>query len=160
MSHAPTASTAARPDVCLVVEEVIGITGIGICICICICIGASVIIGGALCVLGAIVSHTSLPAHPFSLHNRAPHSSRGRELSNLHRRRSQIAILDHDGDPPVSKRILTGREIIREPLSDHEGTHVALEATTAGNGWPSCSRPPALTCTSRTPSGLELAPPE
>jgi transposase len=51
---------------------------------------------------------------------------------DLHRRRSQIAILGQDGELIVQKRIPTGREPIRELLGDCEGTHVALEAT---YGW-------------------------
>src|SRR5947209_11331728 len=51
---------------------------------------------------------------------------------DLHRRRSQIAIIDEHGELTVQKRIPTGRETIRELLGDPEGTHVALEAT---YGW-------------------------
>jgi transposase len=51
---------------------------------------------------------------------------------DLHRRRSQIAILDQDGQLTLSKRIATGRETITELLGDPEETHVALEAT---YGW-------------------------
>jgi transposase len=51
---------------------------------------------------------------------------------DLHRRRSQIAILDEDGELTLAKRIPTGREAFTELLGDPEGTHVALEAT---YGW-------------------------
>ena len=51
---------------------------------------------------------------------------------DLHRRRSQIAILDQDGQLTLSKRIATGRQTITELLGDPEETHVALEAT---YGW-------------------------
>jgi transposase len=51
---------------------------------------------------------------------------------DLHRRRSQIAIIDEHGELALSKRIPTGRETIRELLGDPDGTHVALEAT---YGW-------------------------
>jgi transposase len=51
---------------------------------------------------------------------------------DLHRRRSQIAIIDEHGELIVQKRIPTGRETIRELLGDPAGTHVALEAT---YGW-------------------------
>jgi transposase len=51
---------------------------------------------------------------------------------DLHRRRSQIAIIDEHGELTLQKRIPTGREPIRELLGDPEGTHVALEAT---YGW-------------------------
>jgi len=51
---------------------------------------------------------------------------------DLHRRRSQVAIIDEHGELIVQKRIPTGRETIRELLGDPAGTHVALEAT---YGW-------------------------
>jgi transposase len=51
---------------------------------------------------------------------------------DLHRRRSQIAIMDEHGELALSERIRTGRETIRELLGDPNGTHVALEAT---YGW-------------------------
>jgi transposase len=51
---------------------------------------------------------------------------------DLHRRRSQIAIIDEHGELTLSKRIPTGRETITELLGDPAGTHVVLEAT---YGW-------------------------
>jgi transposase len=51
---------------------------------------------------------------------------------DLHRRRSQIAILDEDGELTLSKRIPTGGEAVTELLGEPDGTHVALEAT---YGW-------------------------
>jgi transposase len=51
---------------------------------------------------------------------------------DLHRRRSQIAIIDEHGELTLQKRIATGRETITELLGDPESTHVALEAT---YGW-------------------------
>jgi transposase len=51
---------------------------------------------------------------------------------DLHRRRSQIAVIDQDGELTVSKRVPTARETITELLGDPGGTHVALEAT---YGW-------------------------
>ncbi len=51
---------------------------------------------------------------------------------DLHRRRSQIAIIDQHGELTLSKRIPTGRETIRELLGEPDNTHVALEAT---YGW-------------------------
>jgi transposase len=51
---------------------------------------------------------------------------------DLHRRRSQIAIIDQHGELTLQKRVSTGRETITELLGDPEGTHVALEAT---YGW-------------------------
>ena len=51
---------------------------------------------------------------------------------DLHRRRSQIAIIDEHGELTLQKRIPTGRETITELLGDPVNTHVALEAT---YGW-------------------------
>jgi transposase len=51
---------------------------------------------------------------------------------DLHRRRTQIAIIDEHGELTLQKRIPTGRETILELLGDPENTHVALEAT---YGW-------------------------
>jgi transposase len=51
---------------------------------------------------------------------------------DLHRRRSQIAVIDEHGELTLSKRVPTGRETIVELLGEPEGTHVALEAT---YGW-------------------------
>jgi len=51
---------------------------------------------------------------------------------DLHRRRSQVAIIDEQGELTLQKRIATGREPITELLGEPESTHVALEAT---YGW-------------------------
>jgi transposase len=51
---------------------------------------------------------------------------------DLHRRRSQIAIIDDHGELTASRRIVNDRETFRELLGDPHGTHVALEAT---YGW-------------------------
>ena len=51
---------------------------------------------------------------------------------DLHRRRSQIAIIDEHGELTLQKRIVTGRETFSELLGEPDGTHVALEAT---YGW-------------------------
>jgi transposase len=51
---------------------------------------------------------------------------------DLHRRRSQIAIVDQDGELTLSRRIINNPESFREVLGETEGTHVALEAT---YGW-------------------------
>jgi len=52
---------------------------------------------------------------------------------DLHRRRSQIAIIDDDGELTASRRIVNDPGTFRELLGDPNGTHVALEAT-YGNG--------------------------
>ena len=51
---------------------------------------------------------------------------------DLHRRRSQVAIIDEHGELTVSRRIATDREAFTELLGDADDTHGALEAT---NGW-------------------------
>jgi transposase len=51
---------------------------------------------------------------------------------DLHRRRSQIAIIDEHGELSLSRRIVNDPDTFRELLGDPEATHVALEAT---YGW-------------------------
>ena len=51
---------------------------------------------------------------------------------DLHRRRSQIAIIDEHGELTLSRRIVNDPETFTELLGDPDGTHVALEAT---YGW-------------------------
>lgn len=51
---------------------------------------------------------------------------------DLHRRRSQIAVIDEHGELTLSRRIVNDRDTFRELLGDPAGTHVALEAT---YGW-------------------------
>ena len=51
---------------------------------------------------------------------------------DLHRRRSQIAVIDEHGELTLSKRIVNDRETMLELLGDPEGAHVVLEAT---YGW-------------------------
>ena len=51
---------------------------------------------------------------------------------DLHRRRSQIAIIDDHGELTLSRRIVNDPGTFRELLGDPEATHVALEAT---YGW-------------------------
>jgi transposase len=51
---------------------------------------------------------------------------------DLHRRRSQIAIIDEHGELALSRRIVNDPETFKELLGDPDGTHVALEPT---YGW-------------------------
>jgi transposase len=51
---------------------------------------------------------------------------------DLHRRRSQIAIIDEHGELALSRRIINDPGTFRELLGEPDGTHVALEAT---YGW-------------------------
>jgi transposase len=51
---------------------------------------------------------------------------------DLHRRRSQIAVIDEHGELALSRRIVNDRETFLELLGEPDGTHVALEAT---YGW-------------------------
>ena len=48
---------------------------------------------------------------------------------DLHRRRSQIAIIDEHGELSLSRRIVNDREMFLELLGDPESAHVVLEAT-------------------------------
>src|SRR4051794_1579327 len=61
-----------------------------------------------------------------------PHGSRWVGI-DLHRRRSQIAVVDEQGELTLSRRIINDRATLLELLAGVEGeTHVALEAT---YGW-------------------------
>ena len=51
---------------------------------------------------------------------------------DLHRRRSQFAVLDEHGEVMLSRRLVNDRQEFLELLGDPEQTHVALEAT---YGW-------------------------
>jgi hypothetical protein len=51
---------------------------------------------------------------------------------DLHRRRSQVAIIDEQGELTLSRRVVNDRDAFRELLGDPDATHVALEAT---YGW-------------------------
>lgn len=51
---------------------------------------------------------------------------------DLHRRRSQVAVVDSDGEVLLQRRIANDPEAFRELLGEPEGAHVALEAT---YGW-------------------------
>ena len=51
---------------------------------------------------------------------------------DLHRRRSQIAIIDEHGELALSRRIVNDPDTFKDLLGDPDGTHVALEAT---YGW-------------------------
>src|SRR5437763_11825771 len=51
---------------------------------------------------------------------------------DVHRRRSQIAIIDEHGELTLSRRIVNDPGTFKELLGEPDGTHVALEAT---YGW-------------------------
>ena len=51
---------------------------------------------------------------------------------DLHRRRSQIAVIDEHGELALSRRIVNDREAFLELLGEPESAHVVLEAT---YGW-------------------------
>jgi transposase len=51
---------------------------------------------------------------------------------DLHRRRSQVAVIDEHGELALSRRIVNDRETFLELLGDPDSAHVALEAT---YGW-------------------------
>jgi predicted NBD/HSP70 family sugar kinase len=48
---------------------------------------------------------------------------------DLHRNRSQIAVLDQDGGELLSRRIVNDPELFLETLAEFEQPRVALEAT-------------------------------
>ena len=48
---------------------------------------------------------------------------------DLHRRRSQIAILDEHGELILSRRVVNHPDTFRELLGDPECTHVALRGS-------------------------------
>ena len=66
---------------------------------------------------------------------------------DLHRRRSHIAIIDDHGELTLSRRIVNDRETFLELLGDPQGARrrSRWRRPTAGSGWPSCSRTPAMT---------------
>ena len=78
---------------------------------------------------------------------------------DLHRRRSQVAIIDEHGELMLSRRIVNDRDTFRELLGDPDATHVALEATYGWEWLADCSRRPATRCTSRIRSGSGRSPP-
>ena len=79
---------------------------------------------------------------------------------DLHRRRSQIAIIDEHGELTLSRRIANGRETFLELLGDPDGARTSRwRRPTAGSGSRSCSRRPAMTCTSRTRCAPGRSPP-
>ena len=78
---------------------------------------------------------------------------------DLHRRRSQIAVIDEQGELELSRRIINDRETFLELLGDPEGTHVALEATYGWEWLAELLEEAGLTCTSRTRSGPARSPP-
>src|SRR3954449_1892437 len=80
-------------------------------------------------------------ARPRGLRPRGRHPRGGPTMSDgsrwvgidLHRRRSQIAVVDEQGELTLSRRIINDRQTLLELLAGVEGeTHVALEAT---YGW-------------------------
>src|SRR3954469_14920356 len=80
-------------------------------------------------------------ARPRGLRPRGRHPRGGPTMSHgsrwvgidLHRRRSQIAVVDEQGELTLSRRIINDRATLLELLAGVEGeTHVALEAT---YGW-------------------------
>ena len=78
---------------------------------------------------------------------------------DLHRRRSQIAIVDEHGELTLSRRIVNDRDTFRELLGDPDGTHVALEATYGWEWLAELLEEAGTTCTSRTRSGRRRSPP-
>jgi transposase len=71
---------------------------------------------------------------------------------DLHRKRSHLAVIDEEGEQLLSRRILNDPQTFLTLL---EGIGVSAGSPwrrpTAGSGWPTCCRTPAMSCTSRTP---------
>jgi len=78
---------------------------------------------------------------------------------DLHRRRSQIAIIDQDGQLTLSRRIVNHPDAFTELLGDPDGTHVALEATYGWEWLAELLEKAAMRCTSRTRCGPRRSPP-
>ena len=72
---------------------------------------------------------------------------------DLHRRRSQIAVIDEHGELTLQKRIPTSRETFTELLGDLRARTSRWRRPTVGSGSRSCSRTLASMCTSRIRSG-------
>ena len=70
---------------------------------------------------------------------------------DLHRKRSQVAVIDEHGELTLSRRIVNDRDTFLELLGDPGGGRMSRwRRPTVGSGSRSCSRRPAMTCTSRT----------
>jgi hypothetical protein len=70
---------------------------------------------------------------------------------DLHRKRSFVAVIDENGERALSRRIVNDGDTFVGLLGGLEGeSQIAVEATYAASGSPSCSRTPAMTGGSRT----------
>jgi hypothetical protein len=78
---------------------------------------------------------------------------------DLHRSRSQVAVLDAHGNELLSRRIRNDPATFLELLAEIDGaSKIALEATYGWGGSPTCSRTPATSCTSRIRSEPRRSP--
>ena len=55
---------------------------------------------------------------------------------DLHRKRSRVAALDETGAQLLSRRIVNDPQAFLKLLAGVGERRIALEATTAGSGWP------------------------
>ena len=78
---------------------------------------------------------------------------------DLHRRRSQIAIIDEHGELTLSGGSSTTATRSASCLATPDGAHVALEATYGWEWLADLLTRPATTCTSRTRCAPRRSPP-
>jgi hypothetical protein len=78
---------------------------------------------------------------------------------DVHRKRSQVAVLDHDGKQLLNRNLPNDPAELVSVLGQLEaGTPVAFEAATAGAGWRSCSASSAWSRTWSTPAAARRSP--
>ena len=70
---------------------------------------------------------------------------------DLHRRRSQVAIIDEHGELTLSKDLHRARDVRRTARRSRRHARRAGGDLRLGSGWQRCSRTGAMTCTSRAP---------
>jgi transposase len=78
---------------------------------------------------------------------------------DVHRRRSQVAVVDQTGEVLANRNVPNGVEPILGVIGGlRPGTPAAFEAPTAGAGWWSCWRTTGLTRTWCTRCGARRSP--
>jgi transposase len=78
---------------------------------------------------------------------------------DVHRKRSQLAVVDQDGEVLANRNVTNGMEPILAVIGDLPvGTPAAFEPRSAGDGWSSCSRTTASTRTWCTRRGARRSP--
>jgi len=78
---------------------------------------------------------------------------------DVHRKRSQVAVVTEDGTVELNKNVVNGSEPMLRLIGDlPSGTPVAFEAASAGAGWSSCWRTTASSRTWCTRCGARRSP--